>query len=95
MVGIFFEERVDQLERLFLSLVLEQGLDLQVLRGRIRRIHGIDPLEGLQRIGFVTHPDLNRCQRQTGFDDFQEDILPILAGLGYPTFQLTTTTFVE
>jgi polysaccharide export outer membrane protein len=27
--------------------------------------------------------------RQTGFEDFQEDILPILAGLGYPAFQAT------
>tara|TARA_R110002072_G_scaffold125244_6_gene260956 strand:- start:23772 stop:24479 length:708 start_codon:yes stop_codon:yes gene_type:complete len=27
--------------------------------------------------------------RQTGFDDFQEDILPILMGLGYPALQVS------
>ena len=26
--------------------------------------------------------------RQTGYEDFQEDVLPILAGLGYPAFQV-------
>ena len=33
--------------------------------------------------------------RQTGYEDFQEDILPILAGLGYPAFQMSVTTFGE
>lgn len=30
--------------------------------------------------------------RQTGYEDFQEDLLPILAGLGYPAFQLGLVT---
>lgn len=31
--------------------------------------------------------------RQTGYEDFQEDLLPILAGLGFPAWQVSVAAF--
>jgi protein involved in polysaccharide export with SLBB domain len=33
--------------------------------------------------------------RQTGLDNFQEDILPILTGLGYPAFQISVSGLAD